>query len=596
MLAGLVKSGQLPPLAARLPQNPKIITPRHELGKYGGSWHMATVGAGNLSGIHSRNFYTSLIHWAMDWESLEPGIAEKWEVSADGRAFTFFLRPGLKFSDGHPFTTADVAFVVNHVVTNKKLSPTLPEWFLQNGKRAEFSVLDKYRFRFTFPEPNGVFILRMAVESAGLCLPQHYLRNFIPPFISEAKADSIATSIGYSKWSAFFTTVLSRPDLNPDLPVLYPWIRKTPRDKAATQWIFERNPYYYAVDSLGRQLPYFDRVIISNVSDTEQIYLKAISGEIDCQERHIDGDRARFLLQNQVRGNYRVLFFPTDWVLCVYLNQTEEGDSVQWALNRDKRFRLALSLAIDREEIDKLLNWGQGEDLAQKVIPPGYENAPELLQWFQYDPEKANRLLDEVGLTRQSDGLRRRPDNKQIVLTVYIIDYLPIDYLELVREFWLELGIRLNIKKISYRSWWDFAQAFKFDAASYYNYVPSDRTLILSPNIVLPYNSATYWGGKWGLWYASKGTAGEKPPVEVLELLEIWKRIKHEINEKKQMDLINLLRYKSLKMGHTIYIKSLLPGINIAKTNFCNLSSRHFRENWPKRGPGPDYPETYFKW
>jgi peptide/nickel transport system substrate-binding protein len=594
MLAEMVLAGKLPPLEQRLPRHPKVIKPIEKNGTYCDSWNMATVGAGNIGGIHSRCFYTSLVHWSQDWESLEPGIAERWEVSPDGREFTFHLRRGLKFSDGHPFTTRDVAFFMKYIINNPKLTPGQPQWLRQGKVPAKFEALDDYTFRFSFAQPNGVFLMQMAIESHSLFSPRHYFEKLIPPFVSEAVADSVALVNGFSKWNAFFTTVLSSPAQNPNLPVLHPWQRVTPRDQAQNRWVFERNPYFYSTATDGCQLPYFDRVVVANVSDVEQIYLKVISGEVDCQERHIDGERARFLLKNRTRGNYQVNFYSTDWVLGIHPNQTQAGDDVQRELNTNRDFRLALSLAINRQEIDKLLNWGQGEDLMKKAIPPGYEGRPELLEWFEFNPVRANQLLDGLGLVRGSDGNRRRPDGKPLVMIVSIIEFIPIDFLELVREYWQVLGVKLVIKKISYRGWWDFVNAFKFDMATYFVDLPVGSTLILSPSMYFPYGAATYWGGKWGLWAQSQGEAGEKPPPHILKLLEIWEAINLEIDAQRQLELVYQLRYECLKMGLTIYVKTMLPGINVARPNFRNMSRKFFREAWTLRGPGPDFPETYF--
>ena len=361
------------------------------------------------------------------------------------------------------------------------------------------------------------------------------------------------------------------------------------------KWVFERNPYFYEVDNLGRQLPYLDRIVISNVSEREQVYLKTISGEVDCQARHIDGDRARLLLQNQEKGGYRVDFFPKKNAMSLYFNQTAEGDSVQMWLNRNQNFRLALSLAINRNEIGKLLNWGQNLDVREWVVPPDKMEAPELLKWFDHDVDRANFLLDSLGLVLGRDGLRLRPDGKSLVLTVHTIEFLPIHYLELVQEYWQKIGVKLTIKKLSYRGWWDFVKASKFDIAAYTYFTPGDQTLILYPYHVIPYNSGTYWGTKWGAWYETQGKAGEKPLPDVMALFDLWENIKLEINPEKQLVLIQQLRYESLKMGHTLIIKNELPGIRVIKNNMYNMSRGNPVDDWTLRAPGPDFPETYFK-
>lgn len=594
MLAALVRAGKLPPLTERLPENPKVIHPRDRLGVYCDTWRVAAVGMGDLGGYWARNNYVSLVHWSMDWKSWEPGIAERWEVSPDGREFTFYLRKGLKFSDGHPFTADDVAFVFQHVFKNKKITIDPPEWVLQEGKWVKFQQLNRYAFKFTFPRPNGVFMLHFVGGGAKLLLPKHYLSQFIPPFVTEATADSIAQANGFSKWNAYYTVVLSQGHQNPDLPVLNPWRRITPRGKAETRWIFERNPYYYAVDSRGRQLPYFDRLQVSNVNDVESLYLKIITGEIDCQHRNIDGARAQLLLNNQEQGDYRVSFFPNKSILGIYINQTQAGDSVQRVLNSNKRFRLALSLGINREEIDKLLNWGTGKNLQKTVVPSRYAGDPELADWFRYDPVEANRILDSLGLVRGSDGWRLRSDQQTLALNIYIIEFIPIGFLELVREYWQQLGIKLNIKKMSYRSWWDFANSFKFPLVAYTVSVQNTRKLLVVPHHIMPYHSGTYWCGKWGLWFRSNHQAGEMPPPRVRKLIDIWEAIKLEIEPDRQQVLIDSLVYKSLKLGHTLLIKTNMPKINIIKNNFYNVSEGYVQDSWMHRGPAPDFPETYF--
>ncbi|MCK5737850.1 hypothetical protein KAH55_01665, partial [bacterium] len=252
-------------------------------------------------------------------------------------------------------------------------------------------------------------------------------------------------------------------------------------------------------------------------------------------------------------------------------------------------------LAINRNEIGKLLNWGQNLDVREWVVPPDKMEAPELLKWFDHDVDRANFLLDSLGLVLGRDGLRLRPDGKSLVLTVHTIEFLPIHYLELVQEYWQKIGVKLTIKKLSYRGWWDFVKASKFDIAAYTYFTPGDQTLILYPYHVIPYNSGTYWGTKWGAWYETQGKAGEKPLPDVMALFDLWENIKLEINPEKQLVLIQQLRYESLKMGHTLIIKNELPGIRVIKNNMYNMSRGNPVDDWTLRAPGPDFPETYCK-
>lgn len=595
MLAQQVAAGAIPPLKDRLPVNPKIIVPRDSLGHYCDTWHYATVGAGNLGGIHPRILYVSLLHFAQDWNSIESGLADKWTISPDGRVFTFHLRDGVKWSDGKAFTARDIEFYFKYVFGNKKIIPVLPAYLVQDGQPAKLEIIDDLTFRFSFPKANGIFELAIANQSHEFLKPAHYLKKFIPPFVSEEVADSIATANGFSGWTAFFTSVVKQPFLNHDLPVLCAWILTTPLTKSVTRWVYERNPFYYAVDTLGRQLPYFDYFEIANLTDKEQLYLKVISGEIDCQGRHLNGDRAQFLAVNQERGGYKIHFFPQEVVLGLHFNQTHAGDPVLRQLFQDRRFRLAMSYGINRTEIHKLLNMGQKDDMQNILIPPEFSADVAITEWFDYDPQKANEMLDQLGLIRNSDGWRLRPDGDQLVLTAHIIEFLSIDWVELVQEYWGDLGIKLNIQKHSYRGWWDFLTAFDFDVIAYYVDMTPTRHLLLSAYHILPFHANTHWGGQWGLWYSSDGKAGERPPEHMMPLIDQWEEITQTANSEKQQHKINHIVADALRMGNALPVKKLMPGINVQKNNFYNVGHANYpRGSSVLNGPGPDYPETYW--
>ncbi|MCK5739922.1 hypothetical protein KAH55_12095, partial [bacterium] len=232
MLATLVDQGELPTLEQRLPLEPKIVVPRDTLGNYCDTWRVCAIGAGDLGGFWARHNFVSLMQWSTDRNKWEPGVARKCEILNGGRTFRFHLRPGHKWSDGHPFTARDVAFTVKHIISDHEIVIDYPKWLRQDGVRAKFRLIDDLTFEFTFPRANASFLLFLTAASRDLLKPEHYLKQYIPPFISETTADSIAVANGFSKWTAYFNMVLMQGRMNPDLPVLSPWRRITPRDKA----------------------------------------------------------------------------------------------------------------------------------------------------------------------------------------------------------------------------------------------------------------------------------------------------------------------------------------------------------------------------
>ena len=137
----------------------------------------------------------------------------------------------------------------------------------------------------------------------GAYSPAHYLKQFLPKYSSVEAANAKAKAAGYENWVQFLHFKKDW-SLNTELPTLGPW--KTVRPINTPVWLLERNPYYYGVDTAGNQLPYIDRVQLTLGEDLEVINLRAMAGEYDLQERHIDLGKLPVLLDNQKKGNYQV--------------------------------------------------------------------------------------------------------------------------------------------------------------------------------------------------------------------------------------------------------------------------------------------------
>lgn len=596
MLAELVDAGKLPPLEQRLPQSPKVVVPRERIGHYCSDWHMCGNGSTFIGGCISRYSYISLLHWSMDWDSWEPGVAQRYEVLDGGRRFRFYLRPGHKWSDGERFTTRDIVFTVNKVLLNTKIHPNPPRFLKQGKHHMRMQRLDDYTIDFIFPEPNGSFLLDVVSSGDWLLLPEHYLKQFMPPYVSEALVDSIAKANSFSTWSQYFSRVVQQASANPDLPTLRPWLRKTARGEDGNGFVLERNPYYYSVDSVGKQLPYFDRIVAKNVSNNENLMLHTITGDVDMQIRGF-GDRkyARLLLENQEKANYKVQFFQHPYPFGIYINQQKKDDPVGSALNANKQFRLALSLAVNREEIDKLLNWGEGQNLYEMIIAEQYRDDTNIKEWFRFDPDRSRFLLDSLGLKVGNDGIRHRPDGKPIALVLFTNEVMPFDYVELIQEYWLAVGIKLNINLKTNRTWWEYANDGKFDMIAYIFQAVPDKEIIIQPGHLMPVYAGTYWAGQWGLWYQHNGENGIEPPDYIKNLYRLHAEITTELDPDRQNKMLEKFSYESMKLGHTLVVKALLPKMLIIKNGFHNVSDSNYpMGSWIRRSPAPDFPDTYF--
>jgi peptide/nickel transport system substrate-binding protein len=273
-----------------------------------------------------------------------------------------FLREGMKWSDGEPFTADDILFWYERIATNKDLSPSVPVW-MQNadGSAAMVEKLDDTTVQWTFAQPNTAFLLNLAnMDGADRSItnlafvPAHYLEQFHPDFVDQAELDAKVAERGFQTWTELFA-VEALPHMSGDRPSTAAW---APDGTTVADEVFviKRNPYYFAVDQDGNQLPYIDEVRFSFFADAETLNLAAIGGQIDMQGRHIKMSNYPVLVENAEKSGYRVLTYPTfggsDAVLM--LNQTYVNDPAIGELLQNKYFRIALSHAIDREAIKEL--------------------------------------------------------------------------------------------------------------------------------------------------------------------------------------------------------------------------------------------------
>lgn len=522
-LLDAVAAGRLPPVEKRLPLRPDVakLYPFQSLGRHGGSWRMISGGASDTRFAVVYGYARLIGHDAQF--KLQPDIAEKVEVEGE-RRFTIHLRPGHRWSDGHPFTTEDFRYTWEDVFGNPRLRPAgLPVELLVDGERPTFEILSPTVVRYTWSKPNPAFLAALAgPRPLEIFAPGHYLRQFHERYATPVDLEKKVRDDRLRNWAVLHNRRDNQYRLdNPEMPTLQPWMLATapPSDR----FVFKRNPYYHRVDSEGRQLPYLDELVMS-VAAGKIVPLKAGAGEADLQARYLRFDNYTFLKEAEQRNGFKVKLWRTvrgaDQALVPNLNVS---DPVWRSVVRDVRFRRALSLATNRHEINQVIYYGLGIEGNNTALPGAPLFDAELRsRWARYDLKAANALLDEMGLTKRDHrGHRLLPDGRpmKIVIETAGESTEQIDILELIHDTWIELGIKIFPKALqrdvlrnrvfsgeTVMCIWFGSEFALMDAdTSPKDYVVSDQQQLQWP--------------KWGQWRETKGKAGE--PVDMPEAKEL---------------------------------------------------------------------------
>ena len=606
-LAKQVGEGKLPPVEDRLPEEPLVIPTIERIGQYGGTWKRGFIGPIDRQNI-DRIMHDHLIYYDLDGHTLMPHIAKGWEMSEDGTTFTFHLRKGMKWSDGMPFTADDFIFAYEDLTLNDELNPAKAAYMKVSGKLCQINKLDNYTVRYTFHKPNFSFIekvasLTVAGQSARqfncpLYAPRHYLKQFLPKYISPVEMDRMVKDYDVESWVALFIR-MSRLHENPDLPVVGPWKTVTPM--TGDVFSLERNPYYFCVDTEGNQLPYIDRIVMNLVEDIEVFNMRVIAGEVDMQHRHVLLDKVPVLKSAAKKGNYRILLWPGlgGSEAAIFVNQNWQGDPEieKWLRNRD--FRIALSLGIDREEINESIFLGIGEPRPFITLPgnrfypgPDYEK-----KYAVRDLAKANAILDRIGLERRhKNGYRLRTDNNEpLVINIAALSRTFLNWEgigELVVSHWKDIGINLHLK-VEERSL--FSRRAYANEQQLSMFGPAAVDPWAYPRITVPITREAHFAPEVGIWYESDGKKGIAPTGGLKQLLDIFDQ-GNSVPVEKRIELGKELWRVHAENLYAIGIIGNSPaynGVVVVKNNFRNVpdiapnSSAH-------QNPGIARPEQFF--
>ena len=531
-LAADVAANKLPPLAKRLPRTPLVVTVDREdwtTGRYGGELHMLMAKDRDIRMMVVYG-YARLVGYDERLQ-LAPDILQSLD-NVGNRVFTLHLRPGHRWSDGQPFTSEDFRYFWEDVANNKELSPFgLPRALLVDNHGPTFEVLDATTVRYTWDEPNPQFLAALAGPSPlFIYRPAHYLRQFHARYVGLAKANARAVAEGSRDWAGLYQKMDEQFRFdNPALPTLEPWINTTPLP--TTRFVLVRNPYFHRVDANGRQLPYIDRVIV-NITDDKLIPARAGAGNVDLQTRYLRFDNYTFLKQGEERNHYRVYLWEKaiGSQVALYPNLNVEDRTWQ-KLMRDVRFRRALSLGVDRHEVNEVVYFGLGKESANTILPRSPLFRPEFrTAWAAFDVKRANALLDAIGLTkRNEDGIRLLPDGRPMNLIVDTSGESTeeTDVLELVRGTWHELGIAMfprPSQREVFRKRVFSGKSMMSVWSGLSNGIPTPD---MSPGELAPTTQEQLQWPMWGQYYELNHKGGEAPALpdvqELARLFQQWR-------------------------------------------------------------------------
>jgi peptide/nickel transport system substrate-binding protein len=530
MLREDVKSKKLPPVKQRLPEQPMVVAMDGKAvvpGQHGGTLNML-IGRTRDVRMMMVYGYARLVGYDSNLK-IVPDLLESIDVK-DDRVFTMKLRKGHKWSDGAPFTTDDFRYYWEDVANNRDLSPSGPPAdLLVGGQPPKVEFIDKATVRYSWDKPNPEFLARMASPSPLFIFrPAHYLKQFHKKYNAKV-TDIEKADPGKRTWSAIHNREDNMNNYdNPNLPSLQPWVNTT--KLPADRFIGVRNPYFHRIDPAGRQLPYIDKVVMP-VSDGKLIAAKAGAGESDLQAREIQFSNFTFLKKGETTGNYRTLLWRTavgsQFALYPNLNA---NDPVWRQLFRDVRFRRAMSMAIDRQQINQVLYFGLANPSNNTVVDnsPLYKKEYQT-QWTKFDRKAADKLLDEIGLKKGSDGIRRLSDGRLLEIIVETAGETTeqTDILELIRETWKEVGIKLFTKP----SQRDLLRNRVFSGEALMSvWVGIDNGLAnanTAPDELAPVYQVQLQWPKFGQHAETAGKLGEAPDIaevqELLKLREEWR-------------------------------------------------------------------------
>lgn len=545
MLQEMVASGEIPALEERIPAESDIYVELEyspeNVPNYGGTMRTPNAGKWYYGPICEEPLFRLL-----DDGTVEANVAKGYEISDDGLTYTIYLREGMKWSDGTPFTATDCVYYYNYVLVpevdnetgkvTKSHTTKYYNWYMSEDpadgilKPAQVRYVDDYTFTITLYSPKPTLLQAICIDNKWMFCPKDWYKDIVAVDVDQphwsgetnlkliggeglvtvTEEEALANAKAKSDLYIFEDYNMLCKELNyyywdyAGRPTLRAWNITTA--KTETTLVFERNPYYWKVDAEGRQLPYVDTlefVTMDESLNTQEV----MAGNIDfCG---FDNSYLATYKAGEANGCYNVkaMVSPNWTIASLELNQTYK-DAQYAALFSEIDFRHALSIAVDRDEMNSILYNGLAAP-AQFAAPEGtseyIEGATD--KWIEYDVASANSLLDGIAAIsneRNADGYRTFVDGanagKAVVLEIETTgDDTSAKAVAMLAQYYKEIGIQVvevantdnNARNEKYYAG-DQAMAAWGGGTGVFN-------VMLRPDAVAANRNNTCWLGKYGM-------------------------------------------------------------------------------------------------
>ncbi|MGQ9682902.1 MAG: ABC transporter substrate-binding protein [Anaerolineae bacterium] len=525
-------AGLLPPVAERLPAEPCVLQPQQEIGQYGGVFRRASpyayVLVGSMAHLVKMDLQSNYVMW----------LAKGWEVSEDLSQLTVYLRRGAKWSDGKPFTADDVLFWWEDIMLNPELTPVLDQKYQPGGQPMSVTKVDDYTVAFKVAE--GYYGIRTLINKGAWepleYAPKHYLQQYHSKYNPDA--DALAKQNGFDHWWQLFQAK-NKPfnmgmdgiQTNPEMPSMNPWIV---RELAADKIVLERNPYFWAVDTMGNQLPYIDQHLQFFTGAGQAAEMKLLAGELDYAD--IDVGEIPIYKPEEAKAGFRVIttYMGNELAWPNVVPNLSLQDPVLGPIFRDVRFRRALSLAIDRQEINDFYFGGLGVPCQNTMNRDNPLYKPEWGQaWAEYNVDEANRLLDEMNLPWDAaHQFRLRPDGQRLSI-IFELEEWSLESCEPIKKQWEKIGVEVQWKVQGEAVYFERIKTNEGHMFSWTTWANNSEELYAKEGAMTPGSIDTPWGVPWEEWYQSNGQAGLEPPDWAKQYFEYRQKWMHARNEQE---------------------------------------------------------------
>jgi ABC-type dipeptide/oligopeptide/nickel transport system permease component/ABC-type transport system substrate-binding protein len=607
LLKDLVDKGELPPLKERMPEDPVVMEGPEGIGQYGGTWLRLAVAEADISGNATWRMAGSfLCRWSPLGKPVKPFIAKSVEPSDNFKTWTITLRKGIRWSNGDPYTANDIMYwwvdeVQNPILQNLKKGqqPTWPAWLLVDGKPPKIEKIDDYQIRVSFVAPYPFFEEKLCTHEGGNMVgaPSRYMRQYHPD-PSIGNKELIARDVkNYKQPSAKALYSYMRSYQNTDMPRLSPWIYKSYRSRPPQ--VFVRNPYYFVVDPQGNQLPYIDRVQYEVKENNQIMTISVANGDSTMQDRNVDFSGYTEFMSRREHSGTRVLhWYPATrqiWVINVNNNRkvdpADPATSQKEKLLSDKRFRQAMSLAINRKQIIQAEYYGVGEP--SQVSPgPGspFENHDLAKMYTDFEPARANKLLDDLGLTKRDyEGYRTFPDRSGGGRMTFFLDISPFTGdgpAQFVIDDWKAVGVRVMRRTVSRGLWTAYANSGDYDFTVW----TSESDIFPLPNPWPSYfvASHSFFAPFWSRWFDAGGfyhnPRAEKVGYSPLKsgdngkpmfrAMKLYENAMHATDPSEQVRIFREIQKIAAENVWSIGLATAPPSLAVVDKNLRNVPER----------------------